>query len=108
MRDGIRNNEPWMCEIRKERLLGIDFDIAARHVFGQQKKKKSDESSDDEMKELDMDDDDEIINEPVEAQAVAAATTMARMDNGDYGRAVLPPFGSTIGGPQFFYGYPQP
>ncbi|KAL7554268.1 hypothetical protein ACHAWF_017712, partial [Thalassiosira exigua] len=38
MRDGIRNNEEWVGEVRKARLLGIDFDIAARRVFGHEPK----------------------------------------------------------------------
>ncbi|KAL7538248.1 hypothetical protein ACHAXR_008422 [Thalassiosira sp. AJA248-18] len=107
MRDGIRNNDVWMDDIRKEKLLGIDFDIAARHVFGHKPKKKSDDDA--TTKETDMVDAIGEVVEPVEAQAVAAATTMARMDNsGDYGRPILPPFGNTMGSPQFFYhGYPQ-
>eukprot|EP00584_Thalassiosira_punctigera_P022558 CAMPEP_0172567880 /NCGR_PEP_ID=MMETSP1067-20121228/117597_1 /TAXON_ID=265564 ORGANISM="Thalassiosira punctigera, Strain Tpunct2005C2" /NCGR_SAMPLE_ID=MMETSP1067 /ASSEMBLY_ACC=CAM_ASM_000444 /LENGTH=522 /DNA_ID=CAMNT_0013359327 /DNA_START=74 /DNA_END=1642 /DNA_ORIENTATION=+ len=105
MRDGIRNNEPWMDDVRKTRLLGIDFDIAARHVFGHKPKKKSndDDSIDDGMKEIAVAE----VAEPVEAQAVAAATTMARMDNTDFGRPSLPPLGNALG-PQFFYhGYSQ-
>lgn len=98
MRDGIRNNEPWMDDLRKERLLGIDFDIAARHVFGHKTQKRS-KMIDDDEEAADMD-----HHQPVgETQAGAAATTMARMDNNDYGRTMLPQFGS----PQFYYhGYP--
>jgi len=104
MRDGIRNNEHWMDDVRKTRLLGIDFDIAARHVFGHKPKKKAD----DNMKENDTMGEVVEVGEPVEAQAVAAATTMARMDNTDFGRPSLPPFASAIASPQFFYqGYPQ-
>jgi hypothetical protein len=33
MRDGISKNEPWMDDIKKARLLGINFDIEARQVF---------------------------------------------------------------------------
>lgn len=103
MRDGIRNSEHWMDDVRKTRLLGIDFDIAARRVFGHTPKKKPE----DVMKENDAME--EVVDavEPVEAQAVAAATTMARMDTNDFGRPSLPSFGNTMG-PQFFYqGYPQ-
>mmetsp|Transcript_10065 Transcript_10065/g.18107 ORF Transcript_10065/g.18107 Transcript_10065/m.18107 type:complete len:601 (-) Transcript_10065:190-1992(-) len=105
MRDGIRCNEAWMDDVRKARLLGIDFDIAARHVFGHKPKKKSE---DDTTKENSMAGEIAQVVEPVEAQAVAAATTMARMDNNDFGRPSLPPFGNMMGGSQFFYhGYPQ-
>lgn len=92
MRDGIRNNEPWVDDVRKTRLLGIDFDIAARHVFGHKPKKKSDDT----VKDDDVMDgvEDEMEPVEVEAHAVAAATAMARMDNN--------PFGN-MGGPQFFY-----
>ena len=92
MRDGIRNNEPWIDDVRKTRLLGIDFDIAARHVFGHKPKKKSDDTvkDDDVMNGVE----DEMEPVEVEAHAVAAATAMARMDNN--------PFGN-MGGPQFFY-----
>ena len=104
MRYGIRNNEPWMDEVRKTRLLGIDFDIAARHVFGHPKKKKTNDG----VKENDdMGDIDEVM-EPMEMedQAVAAATTMAGMDNNDYGRTSIPQIGN-FGGSQFLYEYPQ-
>lgn len=109
MRDGIRNNDPWMDDVRKTRLLGIEFDISARHVFGHKPKKKAD---DDNTRGNDTTMMGGIIAdvgvEPVEAQAVAAAATMARMDNNDFGRPGLPPFGNVGGGPQFFYhGYPQ-
>ena len=100
MRDGIRNSEPWMDDVRKTRLLGIDFDIAARHVFGHKPKKKfEDEDCGDVADEADGDVGIVEVGELVEDQAVAAATTMARM---------VPPFGSPMGGPQFFYhGYPN-
>jgi len=46
MRDGIRTNEPWVDEIHKARLLGIGFDIEARHVFDHPKIKKSKQDDD--------------------------------------------------------------
>jgi len=98
MRDGIHNEEPWMDEVRKTRLLGIDFDIAARHVFGHKPKKKTDDGEkelDEEMDEIEVE---EVVGPVVEAQAVAAAATMARMDSTDYGRPSIPPF--------FYHGYP--
>lgn len=106
MRDGIRNNEPWLDEVKKARLLGIDFDIAARHVFGHKSKKKE------EVDEDDKDDDEDVgplgdipveVGEPVEAQAVAAATTMAMA------RGLLPQFGAQPPPPPYFYHpYPPP
>jgi len=121
MRDGIRLEEPWVDDVRKARLLGIDFDIAARHVFGHKPKKKSEEEEqrvveveEEAMEEVMVEDDavvveeDEdgmrmaqVLDQPVEAQEVAAAATMARMDNNDFVRPSLPPFGNTVG-PHFF------
>lgn len=130
MRDGIRNDEPWVGDVRRARLLGIDFDIAARHVFGHKPKKSPEEEDeevgdDDEVRKEEGEDyvdinameEDGVVEEmehmeeteQVEDQAVAAAaTTMARMDNTDFGRPSLPPFGNAMGVPQFFYhGYSQ-
>jgi len=136
MRDGIRCDEPYVDEVMKARLLGIDFDIAARHVFGHKPKKKTEEEEAHDaavevaemvdmadMGEMGGDEhqhqhDDEVddmglaeMGEPVDAQEVAAATAMAHMDNMDI-RPSLPPFGNTLGGPHFFYhdkyhGYPH-
>jgi len=83
MRDGIRNNEPWMDDVRKSRLLGIDFDIAARHVFGEKTKL--------ELEQQALNNVDAAVSQQanigisvempsVETQAVLAATTMANND----------------------------
>jgi len=107
MRDGIRCDEPYVDEVMKARLLGIDFDIAARHVFGHKPKKKTEEEEahDAAVEVAEM-------GEAVEAQEVEAATAMAHMDNTDNMdmRPSLPPFGNTMG--HFFYhdkyhGYPH-
>jgi len=66
MRDGIRNNEPWLDEVRRARLIGIDFDIEARQVFdwGARKKKQQQEEEDSRKAKAARD----------------AAATMARME----------------------------
>ena len=45
MRDGIRNNEPWMDESRRARLLGVEFDLAPRHIFTHKQKNGSEEDT---------------------------------------------------------------
>ena len=103
MRDGIRNNEPWMDDVRKSRLLGIEFDIAARHVFGEKTKL--------ELEQQAVDNDAAVLQQPnigmsvempsLETQAVLAATTMAAMDNNDI-RMNPPP------GTLFYHNYADP
>ena len=82
MRDGIRNDEAWMDEVRKSRLMGIDFDTSARHVFGH--KQKNQEA--DGMKQdngimpgggLDV----PLMEPQMEIQAMEAATTMAHINH---------------------------
>ncbi|KAL3756432.1 hypothetical protein ACHAWU_007703 [Discostella pseudostelligera] len=86
MRDGIRDNEPWMDEVRKTRLLGIDFDTSARRVFDHPYKKSSSDEDD-------------------EDQGVASAAA-SHMDNADFGPSNHP-YEST-GMNQFYYqGYSQ-
>ena len=104
MRDGIRNNEPWMDDVRKSRLLGIEFDIAARHVFGEKTKL--------ELEQQTVDNGDAAVLQQanigmsvempsLETQAVLAATTMAAMDNNDI-RMNPPP------GTLFYHNYADP
>lgn len=95
MRDGIRENEPWVDEVKKTRLLGIDFDIAARHVFGHKPKNRRVEEEQGIMEgHSNMAGG---VGEPVEAQA--AATALAGMDN-----PTLPQLGEFgQGASQFFY-----
>ena len=123
MRDGIRENEPWVDEVQKTRLLGVGFDIAARRVFGHKPKKAPEAEEIDRVEgEVEVEEEDKAKDvdhgeengmeyhaaaeqhpaedyyaaEVVEAQAVAAAaTTMARMDNVDFARPSFLPFGST-------------
>lgn len=104
MRDGIRNNEPWMDDVRKSRLLGIEFDIAARHVFGEKTKLELEQEAVDNV-------DAAVLQQPnigmsvempsLETQAVLAATTMAAMDNNDI-RMNPPP------GTLFYHNYADP
>jgi hypothetical protein len=90
MRDGIRNNEPWMDEMRRSRLMGIDFDCSVRHVFGQTNKKSDDASNDDPGKEWT---DGTSEGGGLMAQRVGA--------NNNFVAPSLPAH-------QLFYGYPPP
>ncbi len=54
-----------MDEVRKTRLLGIDFDIAARRVFNHAPKKTS-------------------FNTQQEEEQAVATSTNARMDNSEF------------------------
>jgi hypothetical protein len=102
-----------MDDMRKSRLLGIDFDIAVRHVFGHKsiKMKSSDNGS--------IDDDMEDVR-PVGyaggggTMIDEGAMAAQQMDDNDFGRPSLPPlhqYPNTTGGgggvSQFFYGYSQ-
>ena len=107
MRDGIRNDEPWMDEVRKSRLLGIDFDISARHVFGENKGKRK---ASNRREYATMADETEGGFEALEPQAAAAeinmaATAIARMDHNDYGRPNMFAGSTAVAQqhPQFFY-----
>ena len=86
MRDGIRNNEPWMDEICKSRLLGIDFDITIRHVFGHTTNRKNDDGSNDDI----------MKDGTSEGGGLVARQIM---DANNFVSPSLPPH-------QFFYGYP--
>ena len=88
MRDGIRNNEPWMDEVRRTRLLGIDFDTAARHVFGHKQKEGAASAQEDHTVE------EAALDAGADAPGLmAAANTMARLDG------ALPSFGNAVGAP---------
>lgn len=85
MRDGIRNNEPWMDEMRRSRLMGIDFDCSVRHVFGHTNGKSDDASNDDNM-----------------VDGTSGGLMAQRMGSTD--NFVAP----SLPGQQIFYGYPPP
>ena len=73
-----------MDEVRKTRLLGIDFDIAARRVFDHAPKKKSS----DDPKENELEDPAEVT-----------AATMVHMDNTVFGPTDMSQF--------YYHGYSQ-
>jgi hypothetical protein len=101
-----------MDDMRKSRLLGIDFDIAVRHVFGHKSSKKSSDTGSDDgtMEEATAG---EYAGGEETMQAEEVSMTQ-QMDDISYGRPSLPPlhhqYPDTTGGggmAQFFYGYPQ-
>jgi hypothetical protein len=90
MRDGIRNNEPWMDEMRRSRLLGIDFDCSVRHVFGQTNSKSDDPSNDDPGMEW------------TDGTSEGGGLVAQRVGADNFVAPSLPP------AHQLFYGYPPP
>ena len=102
-----------MDDMRKSRLLGIDFDIAVRHVFGHKSIKMK--SSDNDSIDGEMED---AMSRGYaggeETMGALGATAAQQMDDNDFGRPSLPPlhqYPNTAGGgggvSQFFYGYSQ-
>jgi hypothetical protein len=100
-----------MDDMRKSRLLGIDFDIAVRHVFGHKPSKKSSEDGSDDGTMEDATAGEYAGGE--EAMQAEEVSMAQQMDDNDFGRPSLPPlhqYPNTTGGgsvTQFFYGYPQ-
>jgi hypothetical protein len=94
MRDGICNNEPWMDDMRKSQLLGIDFDISVRHVFGPKSSKKCD---------INFTTDDGADGRGGDMQSSVAHHQIGA---NDLLVPSLPPY-HYPGENQFFYGYPH-
>ena len=89
-----------MDDMRKSRLLGIDFDISVRHVFGHKSSKKSLDDGSDAMEDSMTDG---YAGGEVAMQADEALAAQ-QIDDNVFSRPSLPPLHHGPGGAQYFYG----
>ncbi len=87
-----------MDDMRKSRLLGIDFDISVRHVFGHKSSKKCLDDGLDAMEESTTD-----YSRGEEAMQADEALVAQQIDDNDFCRPSLPPLHHGPGA-QYFYG----
>jgi hypothetical protein len=91
-----------MDDMRRSRLLGIDFDIAVRHVFGHKSSKKSPDDGSDAM-EHSKTDEYARGEEAMQAESLIAQ----QIEDNEFRRPILPPLHHGAAGAQYFYGYPH-
>jgi hypothetical protein len=89
-----------MDDMRKSRLLGIDFDISVRHVFGHKASKKCPDDGSDALEDSTTDG----YARGDEAIQAEEALVAQQIDDNDFGRPSLPPLHHGPGEAQYFYG----